>query len=398
MTKKYLFLTHELNGTGGSKVTINLANQLLELGHEVSFLVKKSSDNTVSQSNVRVFKWNPLAVKEVVTPSFSKGTNGNIAQGSNVKLKELLLPYYRFFKFISNLLMLPFYLLSFFVFFKKKGFDVVVQNNIYSNFEINYFLSKVTNFYLNFHNSPVDVFNRKTFYNFVPVPFLLKGVKCLCVSQGIKDELQNSYNVSSNNIQVIYNSFDFKEIKEYGEENIALTNVFVENQFIYVGTLNDRKCVDRIIYTMGNLKSKGFDCHLNIFGEGDKLLELKELAKKLDIIDSISFLSYQDNVLRFIRRSKCLLLSSNAEGLPTVLIEALILGTNVISTDCPTGPNEILTGAFKKYLVPLSNDENAIIDMMTRKCIQIMEDEIIVSDAELEKFSSLNVIKLWQKL
>jgi glycosyltransferase involved in cell wall biosynthesis len=60
-----------------------------------------------------------------------------------------------------------------------------------------------------------------------------------------------------------------------------------------------------------------------------------------------------------------LILSSEFEGLPTVLIEALILGTTVISSDCKSGPGEIMTGALAEYLVPVNDAERLSMMMKT---------------------------------
>ena len=109
----------------------------------------------------------------------------------------------------------------------------------------------------------------------------------------------------------------------------------------------------------------------NVHTDSDKkyLSELKELIKKLNLGDKIIFSGFQKNPYPWIKNAELFVMSSNSEGLPLVLVEALILGTNIISTDCPTGPSEVLIGNLKEFLSPVndidalaSNIKNALID------------------------------------
>ena len=96
---------------------------------------------------------------------------------------------------------------------------------------------------------------------------------------------------------------------------------------------------------------------------------------------------FQQNPYAWIKGADALVLSSDYEGLPTVLIEALILGTPVVSTDCTHGPKEILTGNLAKYLVPTNNPE-----ALTQAIESVLNDKPEVVDAEiLSKISSTQV-------
>ncbi len=80
--------------------------------------------------------------------------------------------------------------------------------------------------------------------------------------------------------------------------------------------------------------------------------KLKDMIRERGLDDKVVILGFQQNPYKYIKNAKLLVLSSDREGLPTVVIESLILKTPVVSTDCPTGPREILIDDLSKWLVP----------------------------------------------
>ena len=92
-----------------------------------------------------------------------------------------------------------------------------------------------------------------------------------------------------------------------------------------------------------------------ILGEGEKRPELEGLITKLGLERDVSLPGWVDNPYPFMVRAGLFVLSSKWEGLPGVLIEALFAGVQVISTDCPCGPREILADGKYGRLVPIGN-------------------------------------------
>jgi glycosyltransferase involved in cell wall biosynthesis len=107
---------------------------------------------------------------------------------------------------------------------------------------------------------------------------------------------------------------------------------------------------------------------LIILGEGEQRAELEDLVRELGLERDVSLPGYRDNAMAYMARSKVFVLSSAWEGLPTVLIEALAAGTQVVSTDCPSGPREILQGGRLGALVPVGD-----VDSMTRAVNDALE-------------------------
>lgn len=94
---------------------------------------------------------------------------------------------------------------------------------------------------------------------------------------------------------------------------------------------------------------------LYIVGKGNSEERLKALANKLGIAHVVHFVGFVENALPWIKQAKLLVHSAKFEGLPTVLIEGLMLGKCMVSTNCPTGPKEILMDGEAGILVPVGD-------------------------------------------
>lgn len=92
---------------------------------------------------------------------------------------------------------------------------------------------------------------------------------------------------------------------------------------------------------------------LLILGDGPQRSELETLIVELGLSDVVSLQGYVENPLKFFARADVFVLSSHVEGLPNVLVEAMMCGCTPVSTDCPTGPREVLQEGKYGYLVPM---------------------------------------------
>lgn len=96
---------------------------------------------------------------------------------------------------------------------------------------------------------------------------------------------------------------------------------------------------------------------LVLLGKGKQLEKLQTLSRELGIESQVQFLGYQDNPLSFMAHATLFAFSSRWEGLGFVIIEAMAVGTPVVSTDCPFGPRELLQDGSIGALVPVGDDE-----------------------------------------
>ena len=92
---------------------------------------------------------------------------------------------------------------------------------------------------------------------------------------------------------------------------------------------------------------------LMILGDGPLRGELQALISELGLDDTVRLLGYVENPLKYFARADVFVLSSHVEGLPNVLVEAMMCGCTPVSTDCPTGPREVLQDGKYGYLVPM---------------------------------------------
>lgn len=99
--------------------------------------------------------------------------------------------------------------------------------------------------------------------------------------------------------------------------------------------------------------SRSRKARLMILGDGPLREELQALIVELGLSDTVKLLGYVANPLKFFARADVFVLSSHVEGLPNVLVEAMMCGCTPVSTDCPTGPREVLHDGKYGYLVPM---------------------------------------------
>ena len=145
----------------------------------------------------------------------------------------------------------------------------------------------------------------------------------------------------SKNEQVIYNPYDIKSILNQRDEAIE-GFVFESHKryLIAVGRLIELKRFQDIIEALSKLDS---DVELILLGEGHQKELLTSLSKELLLEKRVHFLGQVKNPFKYIKRSDLFISSSQTEGFPNVLIESMLCETMVVSSDCLSGPREILS-------------------------------------------------------
>jgi glycosyltransferase involved in cell wall biosynthesis len=176
----------------------------------------------------------------------------------------------------------------------------------------------------------------------------------IAVSYGVKQSLIN-LGMEEEKIKVIYNPYPIDEIRELAKEPLgSYEEIFKHPVLITAGRLTKQKGQWYLLRIFKALKEKHKDLKLVILGEGelkDYLVGLsEELGLKTYVWDrdalsesfDVYFLGFQKNPFKFIARSKLFIFSSLWEGFPNALVEAMACGVCVVSSDCRSGPREIL--------------------------------------------------------
>jgi len=121
---------------------------------------------------------------------------------------------------------------------------------------------------------------------------------------------------------------------------------------VAAGTLAPWKGFEDLLHAMKLLSEKK-QARLAILGDGPSRSELEALITELGLTDLVLLQGFVENPLKFFAHADVFVLSSHVEGLPNVLVEAMMCGCTPVSTDCPTGPREVLQDGKYGYLVPM---------------------------------------------
>lgn len=176
-----------------------------------------------------------------------------------------------------------------------------------------------------------------------------KADALVCVSQDMERIFIKEFNIKKN-ILTIPNMLDVKSSQELSRAKISkdLENIFSSGFiFINIGRLSEQKGQLFLIKSFKTVLEKYNDSKLCIIGDstlGNIYFEksLKKLVKDLNLNNHVFFLGNQTNIFPFLNKSHCFVFSSLWEGFGLVLLEALSCNLPIISTDCETGPKEIL--------------------------------------------------------
>ncbi len=191
-------------------------------------------------------------------------------------------------------------------------------------------------------------------------PFLVrrllsKADTIVAVSQGVAADLSTLTEPGSN-IVTIYYPFDTDEIQALGGQPLDHP-WFAPGQppvILGMGRLQQQKDFPTLIRAFQVVRQNS-NSRLMILGEGSERAGLESLVENLGLQGEVEMPGFIDNPCAYLSRSAVFVLSSVAEGFARVLVEALALGIPVVSTDCPSGPSEILERGTFGRLVPVGD-------------------------------------------
>lgn len=177
----------------------------------------------------------------------------------------------------------------------------------------------------------------------------------VAVSEGAADDLARFANLDRKSIKVIYNPV-VGDVKQPAKMPLSPTRWWTGPHYkvLAVGTLTTIKDHSTLLQAFARLRHR-VDARLLILGEGDCRPALEAQARQLGIEASVFMPGFVKDISPYYQQADLHVLSSTGEGLPTVIIEALAVGTPVVSTDCPSGPREILSDGKFGRLVPVGD-------------------------------------------
>ena len=201
-----------------------------------------------------------------------------------------------------------------------------------------------------------------------------------CVSKDMVLQYQEVFHAAPH--VCVYNIVDDSHSRNRMKEEVNHPWVLGRKSplLIAAGRLAPWKGFDDLIEAMALLKVK-CDARLLILGDGPERQCLQALIDVRGLRKTVELVGYVENPLKFFRQADVFVLSSLVEGLPNVLVEAMMCGCTPVATDCPTGPREVLNEGKYGYLVPVRDSKTmaeAIIKAIQGPIPKYLLDEAVV--------------------
>ena len=212
------------------------------------------------------------------------------------------------------------------------------------------------------------------------------------ISKAMFDEACLFFPQQKDKLRMIYNSINTQHLLNAAQQKVDDRRI--EKPFILSITRLEEKQKDvtTLIKAYALLrKNHGHTEELYIIGKGNSLAQLQQTARECHVADHVFFLGFMSNPLPWTKRCSLFVQSSHFEGLPTTMIEALLLDKMIVATDCPTGPKEILNHGKAGLLVPENDAETLAKTMHEALTNTALQQQIAAGRAEYSKNFTFDV-------
>ena len=356
---KILVLHGHLSMGGEERVLLNVLRNLVELNYDVDLLITwNHKENNLFENEI------PKKVNyEFLFDSYN-GKNKLIKEIYRIKAKTTYL------KKIEKKI-------------KNEKYDIVIDysSNLlkYDNFDIKIPVFAWIHFSLTFGEKLTLEKTKKYKKQYK------KYSKIFAITRVMKEEFINKVGIDEKKVELVYNPIDLKLIEKKAENvEKKYENYLKQDYFLQVSRLTQQKQPEHLVDIYYKLKQAGIKEKLYFIGDGEKKEIIKQKIKEYNLEDDIILLGQIENPYPFFKNAKLFVHTAKYEGLPTVLLESLALGTPVMSYDCPTGPRDIL-GKNSEYGELISLNDK---DMFVEKVLELMN-----SKEKYEKYKKLSLIR-----
>ena len=360
---KVLFILQDFARGGAERVFVNIANALSDKGINVKFIVGKKTGTYIEFLN------KSIEITEINT--------NNLAQALKT-LPKILVEEDCSHIFTAS---------------DKFSIAAVIIKKMYN---LKGKVIPTLHYDLPYQISILPILNR--IYLTLTNRFIIsKADTIVAVSNGVAEGFQKVAKRNIEQLITIYNPVFNDGIFNASLENLDEKLFYNNNKtLISIGKLtNTPKNQELLIKAFYILNKTHNNLQLIFLGEGEDKDAFIELTKELGIKENVHFLGFKTNPYKYIVHSNLLVLSSDTEGFGNVIVEALALGVNVVSTDCPSGPKEILENGKYGFLSPV-NDPIKLAEAIEKALNIPIDGNFLKSYAQ--KFSSLNIIEKYFSL
>ena len=254
----------------------------------------------------------------------------------------------------------------------------------------------------------------------VLIPWLYqKAEMVVTVSHGLEHEMQSDYRIDRSKLVTIPNFYNIAQIRQQAKLELPedFERLFDKLVLIHSGRFHLQKEHLKLLDVFKQVHQHT-DCRLLLLGDGQLKTDIRNRAQFLGLVVSedakpadVCLLGFQQNPFQFIARANLFVFTSSWEGFPNALAEAMICGTPVISTDCPTGPRELLApGTDVSYrttnpeetpygwLMPLLKNQQAI-EQWAETVIRLLDKpdatKATAARQRMEAFSQEKIARQW---
>lgn len=379
MNKKIVILINSLDGGGAERVVSTLLNKLVEK-YECHLILMENKISYDLDNRVNI-----ISLDE------------NPDQSGIVKLLRLPIVAYKLSKIIKRH---KFIQITSFL-YRANYVNILAKYFSHHKSIISERIAPSSMYKDNSLSSKISKFLIRSLYN--------KADKIIPVSKAIENDLIKNFGANINQ-KVIYNPYDIEKIEQLSKETISY-KINRKKSIITVGSLGKRKNHTLLINAFSKIDDEEYK--LYILGKGTEESNLKSLVSELRLNERVIFLGFDNNPYKYLSKCEIFVLASNSEGFPNVLAEAMICGCSVISTDCLSGPREILAPnsdvefqlkddielAEYGILAPINNEKGlmkAINILISEE--RLKKDYSIKSKKRADYFKIESIIKEYEKV
>ena len=313
---KALLITSNLEGGGAQKALLKLATGLTDRGHDVTVLVLERRIEHALPSGLQL---------QSLLPTDSALSGGWLGK------RMLAWRLRRWFRHAT----------------RSAGFDLIISTLPLADEVVR--LARLPRVWFRIANTLsseiAGLSSRKAKRRRRRYRKLYEGANIIAVSQGVADDLRNNLGLARARIETVYNPFDVENMRALSQQHEP--DVPADPYVLHVGRFAKQKRHDVLLDAY---KASGIPHRLVLLTQPHPALSAMIASRGLE--ERVTVAGFRDNPYPWYANAAALVLTSDFEGMPNVLVEALACGTPVVSTDCPSGPREVLTGAMSRFLVP----------------------------------------------
>lgn len=350
---------YSLAGAGAERVSVNLAQEFLAFGHAVDFVLAQSEGELMGEMP-------PGSGLHVARSGGARAWRAAITQYVDTQSPDVLLAMMEGAGVLSIQ--------------AARGRDLPVY--------------VVSHIHFSRHCRHASRWKERWLMPLAARWYLSRAAGVIGVSRGVSADIRRTAGLKRDKVHTIYNPILTQEFYRKASEPLDHPWFVSERDWltvVTVGRLTEQKDHGTLLRAISEVNPQRA-VRLVVLGQGDRREELEALVEELGIGQIVEFAGFDPNPYRYITAADLFVLSSRWEGFGNVLVEALACGASVVSTDCPSGPREVLGKGEYGELVPVA-DSSALARGIVAFAVRETDQKAL--GRHLEQFRSSSVARTY---